>query len=177
MRIEDALPALRSGRKARRSSWKAGKHIIVQLIGGVRTDHFTVKDGASESTWSGSQLESRDMLADDWELLAAPEFQPYVPGNFREALDIILSMMSNETFTPYEDVKKSLSYGQSEVEELKADCDWRTTAKAVVGQYLEAASAKDAPAMQEALSRACLSSFKALSYYLAERYVREVMER
>lgn len=176
MRIEDALPALRVGRRARRKVWPAGHHLEVQLIAGVRSEHFTMKGGASEHTWPSSQLESRDMLADDWELLALPAYEAYVPRNFKEAFDIVLSMMSHEVFDPYEDVKKARTLGPDGVRGLKSDCDWREMGRECLSRYLEAASTTDKDARQAALARACMSSLKALSYHLAERYAREVME-
>ncbi len=175
MRIEDALPALRAGRRARRKEWPAGHFIFVGLIAGARSDHFTKKDGACESTWPGSQLESRDMLCDDWELLFLPEYEAYVPRNFKEAFDIVLSMMSKEVFDPYDDIRKAKSFGPSGVQGTKADCDWREMGKECLTRYMEAASAGDHDARQAALARACISSLKALSYHVAERCAREVM--
>ena len=176
MRIEDALPALRVGRRARRKSWPAGHHIMVDLIAGVRSEHFTMKAGSSEHTWPSSQLESRDMLADDWELLALPEYQAYVPGNFKEAFDIVLSLMSLEVFEPHRDIARAKSAGPDGVQGTKADCDWREMGKECMARYMEAASSKDPTARQAALARACISSLKALAYEVAGRYAKEVMD-
>lgn len=175
MRLEDALPALRAGRRARRESWPLGDHVTVEFVGGKRLGHFTMKSGASEHTWPGSQLESRDMLEDDWELLFSPEYEAHIPGNYREAFDVVFSLMSHEVFDAYSDVKKSRSYGQAGVEGMKADCDWRKMGKDCLDCYMKAAYAKSPSDVKIALARACIASLKALSYYVAEVYVEQVM--
>lgn len=175
MRIEDALPALRAGRRARRRDWPPGDHILVELIAGKRCDHFTMKAGAGEHTWPSSQRESGDMLLDDWELLALPEYEAYVPRNFKEAMDIVLSMMSAETFDAYDSIRDSRSPSGSGIRGLSSDHDWRTMGKACLGAYMEAASSKDREVEKAALARACIFSLKALSFNIAERYAEEVM--
>jgi hypothetical protein len=176
MKIEDALPALRAGRRARRRPWPAGHHITVELIAGVRSDHFTMKAGSSEHMWPSSQLESRDMLADDWELLALPEYQAYVPGNFKEAFDIVLSLMSLEVFDPYKDFTRTKMFGPDGFRGTGIDCDWREMGKECLARYMEAAASKNPEEKQAAVARACISSLKALAYLVALRFAKEVMD-
>lgn len=135
-----------------------------------------MKASASEHTWPSSQLESRDMLADDWELLALPEYEAYVPRNFKEAFDVVLSMMSQEVFDPYKDIANAKSVGPDGIRGTRADCDWREMGKECLARYMEAACSKDPEARQAALARACISSLKALAYEVAGRYAKEVMD-
>ena len=175
MRIEDILPALRAGRRARRASWVPGHHIMVDMVGGRRTDRFTLKAGAFETTWPASQVESLSMLAEDWELLASPEFEAYVPKNFREALDIVISMMSKEEFDAYGELRESRSVGPKGLERLKSDCDWRDRGKECLLRFMDAASAASPDTRKELLAKACIASLKALSYMVAEEYMDQVM--
>ncbi len=175
MKLEDAMPALRAGRRARRQVWPPGHYVEIQLIGGVRADHLTIKRGPSEHTWPGLQRESHDLLAEDWELLQAPEYSPHVPYNFREAFDMILSSMTKEEdFRPYDEAKlRKTAYPSVKGE---PECHWSSQSRECVSSFMEAAAAKSKDGEKDALLRACMASLKALSYHLAERYVEEVMK-
>lgn len=175
MLLEDFIPSLRAGRRARRKAWPPGDYIEVPLIGGIRATHFNLRSGPSESTWPGSQMNSHDMLCDDWELLAKQEYEAHVPGHFRDAFNIVFSLMTSEVFDAYSDIRKIRSIGQSGKKVLDSDCDWRTMGKAVLDAYMTAAAAKDFGERKIALTRACISSLKALSYVLAEEYMNQVM--
>ena len=71
MRFEEALGALREGKKVRRASWdKHYRHVELKTNGGF-TEAFVFKDttGGETMEWPYAAARRSDLLAEDWELV------------------------------------------------------------------------------------------------------------
>lgn len=177
MKLDELMPALRVGRRARRPGWRNGSHIVVGLIAGVRSDYFTKKDGAVESTWPSSQMESHDLLAEDWSLLPEIAYEGHVPRNYSEAFDVVISAMKKMDFDPYKHSSESRRFNAHGNAVIQSDCDWRTLSRDAVSAFMDVMQSTTEEAQRDALSKACCVAFQSLAAHIAEEYVRDVMRR
>lgn len=193
MRLEDLLPSLREGRRARRPSWKPGYHIAIDLVGDRRAEHLTKKERGVESAWPNSQTEARDLLAEDWELMPELPKDGYVPGNYKDAFDALFSEMRSRNFDPFHYWTEKRRPGPSGVRETGPDFDWRTICRQAIQDLVSCIESGQLPQytafgrtsedrdlrarQREALLRAACTALQALGSHMAEEYVEQVMER
>ncbi len=155
MRIEDLLPSLREGRRARRLSWKKDHYLEIEdRIGIGKSDRVTKREWATSHSWPDVR-ETSELLADDWEIMPEPVKDGHVPGNYRKALDTIIAEVRERGCKP--------SGG------------WRATVKAVVQQCMESLETEEEQESLYSLIKMAATALEALAALSNERDMREVM--
>jgi len=109
MHFSLVLPALEAGAKARRRAWGGRQYIYVD---GPYSDGKSIHrcSGASYGSWPTDAAESRDLLADDWELLPKnlAEYHSVIRSELAHAVDVVTAALGEVGYREKANWRKSV---------------------------------------------------------------------